>query len=266
MLQRETVKLPGGATTQVFRGGRGETVVWLHGPHGLRGHDPVVAELAKRFAVIAPLAPGFADLSEIHDIDTVHDLALHYDAVFDALGLDRITLIGHSFGAMIAAEYAAHYPRRVAKLVLLSPFGLWRDDHPVADLFSVPYAAFNTMLWKGGKTSPEMSDPADEPNDPIEKQVQLAQAMTTVAKFIWPIPDRGLRRRLPRVTAETLVIYGADDAFVPALYADEFANAIRGARKAVIADAAHMAPYEKLADVFALLAPFVRTGEPATLH
>ena len=83
----------------------------------------------------------------------------------------------------------------------------------------MPYADFNTMLWKGGKASPEMSDPADEPNDPVEKQVALAQAMTTVAKFIWPIPDRNLRRRLPRVTAQTLIVFGADDAFVPAIYA-----------------------------------------------
>jgi pimeloyl-ACP methyl ester carboxylesterase len=257
MLKREIVNLPGGGSSQVFRGGQGKTIVWLHGPHGLRGHDPVVGELTKRYSLIAPLAPGFTNLDEIHDIDDVHDLALHYDAIFDALKLDRITLIGHSFGAMIAAEYAAHYPRRVEKLALLSPFGLWRDDKPVADLFSVPYAAFNTMLWKGGKPSAAMSDPADDSNDPVETQVALVQAMTTVAKFIWPIPDRNLRRRLPRITAQTLVVFGAEDAFVPAIYADEFANAIHGARKAVIDDAAHMAPYEKTAEVFSLLEKFV---------
>jgi pimeloyl-ACP methyl ester carboxylesterase len=257
-LKTETIKLPGGASTQVRRGGEGETIIWLHGPHGLRGHDPVVAELTKRFAVIAPLAPGFNNLDEIYDIDTVHDLALHYDAVFDALGLDRVTLVGHSFGAMIAAEYAAHYPRRVAKLALLSPFGLWRDDHPVADLFSVPYAAFNTILWKDGKPSPQMSDPTDDPNDPVEKQVQLAQAMTTVAKFIWPIPDHHLRRRLPRVTAPTLIVVGIDDKFVPPIYGDEFASAIRGAKKSVIADAAHMAPYEKPEETFRILDAFLK--------
>jgi pimeloyl-ACP methyl ester carboxylesterase len=257
-LKIETIKLPGGASTQVLRGGKGEIIVWLHGPHGLRGHDPVVAELTKHFAVIAPLAPGFNNLDEIYDIDTVHDLALHYDALFDALGLDRVTLVGHSFGAMIAAEYAAHYPRRVAKLVLLSPFGLWRDDHPVADLFSVPYAAFNTMLWKDGKPSPEMSDPADDPDDPVEKQVQLAQAMTTIAKFIWPIPDHHLRRRLPRVTAPTLIVVGADDKFVPPIYGDEFAAAIRGAKKSVIADAAHMVPYEKPEETFRILDAFLK--------
>lgn len=257
MLTSETITLPGGAATKVFRGGKGPQIVWLHGPHGLRGHDPVISELTRRYSVIAPLSPGFADLEEIHDIDTVHDLALHYDAVFDALGLNRITLIGHSFGAMVAAEYAAHYPTRVEKLVLLSPFGLWRDDHPVADLFSVPYANFNAMLWKDKKASPEMSNPADESNDPAEKNIALAQAMTTVAKFIWPIPDRGLRRRLPRVTAKTLIVQGADDIFVPALYADEFEQAIKGSKKSVIAGAAHMAPYEKQAEVLALVDKFI---------
>jgi len=258
MLTRESVTLPGGGKAQVFRGGKGPQLVWLHGPHGLRGHDPVIAELEQRYSVIAPLAPGFNDLAEIDDIDSVHDLALHYDSVFDALKLGAINLVGHSFGAMLAAEYAAHYPRRVDKLVLLSPFGLWRDDTPVADLFSIPYANFNAMLWKGGKASAAMSDPADDPNDPIEKQVALTQAMTTVAKYIWPIPDRRLRRRLPRITAKTLVIHGTDDAFVPVSYADDFVREIRGARKAIIADAAHMAPYEQQAEVLARMDEFLK--------
>ena len=154
---------------------------------------------------------------------------------------------------MIAAELAAHVPKRVARLVLISPFGLWRDDHPVADLFARPYATIDRILWKTGEPSPAMADPANFPNDPVEKAVALSQAMTSVAKFIWPIPDKGLRRRLPRVTAETLVVFGADDAFVPAIYADEFAAAIPGARKAVIADAAHMVPYEKTAEVVRLI-------------
>jgi pimeloyl-ACP methyl ester carboxylesterase len=261
MLTSESVALPGGRTARVMRGGSGPEIVWLHGPHGLRGHDPVVVELARRYSVIAPLAPGFDDLAQLDDIDSVHDLALYYDAVFNALDLDTVTLIGHSFGAMVAAEYAAHYPRRVEKLVLISPFGLWRDDHPVAEFFGVPYMAFDKLLWKSGKASPEMSDPADEPNDPVEKQVSVAQALTTVAKFIWPIPDRGLRRRLPRITAPTLVIFGADDGVIPPVYADEFAGAIHNARKAVIGGAAHMAPYEQPAEFFRLLWEFLGSGD-----
>lgn len=253
MFHSELLELSGGRRVQVHRAGQGPTVVWLHGPHGVRKNDPVIAELAKRYTVVAPVAPGFNDVDELDDIRDVHDLALHYDDVLEALRLDGVALIGHSFGAMIAAELAAHVPKRVARLVLLSPFGLWRDDRPVVDLFARPYATIDRILWKAGEPPAFMTDPANFPNDPVEKAVSLVQAMTSVAKFIWPIPDKGLRRRLHRVSARTLVVFGADDAFVPAIYADEFANAITGARKAVIPDAAHMVPYEQTSEVMRLI-------------
>jgi pimeloyl-ACP methyl ester carboxylesterase len=253
MFQSEVIELFGGRRVQIYRAGQGPTIVWLHGPHGVRKNDPVITELAKRHTVVAPVAPGFNDVDELDDIRDVHDLALHYDDVFEALHLDGISLVGHSFGAMIGAEVAAHVPKRVERLVLISPFGLWRDDHPVADLFARPYATIDRILWKTGELSEVMADPANFSNDPVEKAVTLAQAMTSVAKFIWPIPDKGLRRRLPRVSAKTLVVFGADDAFVPAIYADEFAAAIPGARKAVIPDAAHMVPYEKPFEVMRLI-------------
>jgi pimeloyl-ACP methyl ester carboxylesterase len=258
VLASETIALYGGRKVEVRRGGEGPTIVWLHGPHGLRAKDPVVAALVRRYTVVAPLAPGFNDADELDQIRDVHDLALHYDDILEALRLDGVALVGHSFGAMIAAELAAHVPRRVARLVLLSPFGLWRDDHPVADLFARPYAAIDRLIWKSGEASAEMADPANFSNDPVERAVGLAQAMTAVAKFIWPIPDKGLRRRLPRVTAPTLIVQGGDDAFVPAIYADEFVAGIPGARKAIIPGAGHMAPYEHTGEVIGLVAQHLK--------
>ena len=192
MFATEIIRHPDGRTSKVFRAGQGPLVVWLHGPHGIRSRDPVIAELAKRHTVVAPLAPGFADLAELDEIRNVHELALHYDDVLQALGLEAVTLIGHSFGAMVAAEVAAHFPRRVARLVLISPIGLWQDQHPLPDMFGqVPYMTIDTLLWKAGKAIPAMADPADEPNNPVERQVAIAQALTSVAKFVWPLPDRG---------------------------------------------------------------------------
>jgi pimeloyl-ACP methyl ester carboxylesterase len=253
MLRSETLELFGGRTVEMYSAGSGPTVAWLHGPHGVRRNDPMIAELARRHTVLAPVAPGFNDVDELDDIRDVHDLALHYDDLFEALGLEGISLVGHSFGAMIAAELAAHVPKRVRRLVLISPFGLWRDDFPVADLFARPYATIDRILWKTGEASGPLADAVNFSNDPVEEAVAVNQAMTSVAKFIWPIPGKGLRRRLPRVTAKTLVVFGAEDAFVPAIYADEFATAIPGARKAVIANAAHMVPYEKTSEVVRLI-------------
>lgn len=253
-LHRETLKLASGRSQQIARAGRGPTVVWLHGVHGLQDHDPVVAALAERYSVIAPLAPGFNDLAELDELRTIHDLALHYDDVLGALGLDRIALIGHSIGAMVAAELAAHFPAKVSRLALLSPVGLWDDARPVADLFARPYPTIDKILWLGGAPTGPMATKPDQsaqstPGDQVEALVTIARGMTAVAKFLWPIPDKGLRRRLYRIRARTLIVAGERDAFVPASYAADFAAAILDARSLVIADAAHMAPYERTREV-----------------
>lgn len=260
MLQRETIRLASGRTQQIARTGRGATVMWLHGVHGLQDHDPFVAALAERYSVIAPLAPGFNDLAELDELRNVHDLALHYDDVLAALGLDRVPLIGHSIGAMAAAEFAAHFPARVDRLALLSPVGLWDGARPVADLFARPYPTIDRILWLGGAptgamaTKPASSQPQPAgANEQVEALVTIARGMTAVAKFLWPIPDKGLRRRLYRIRAQTIVVAGADDAFVPASYAADFAEAIPRARALVVPNAAHMAPYERTAEVLSAI-------------
>jgi pimeloyl-ACP methyl ester carboxylesterase len=253
MLSSETIKLGNGRQVQIHRTGVGPTVVWLHGPHGVRRNDPVIEALSRHYTVIAPVAPGFNDVEELDEVRDVHELALHYDDVLEALNLRQVDIVGHSFGAMIAAELAAHVPDRVGRMVLISPFGLWRDDHPVEDLFCRPYATVDSLLWRGGKASGPLADPANLPNDPVEQVVSVVQAMTSVAKFIWPIPDKGLGRRLHRVKADTLVVAGAEDRFVPAVYADEFARAIRGARREIIPEAEHMVAYERTAEVAELV-------------
>ena len=48
---------------------------------------------------------------------------------------------------MIAAEIAAHFPKRAERLVLLAPFGMWNDAYPVADIFAMPYTQIDDILW-----------------------------------------------------------------------------------------------------------------------
>ncbi len=67
MFANETVTLPGDRKVRVYRAGQGAyALVWLHGPNGIRKNDPVT-ELAERYAVIAPLAPGFHDVDELDE-------------------------------------------------------------------------------------------------------------------------------------------------------------------------------------------------------
>src|SRR5438132_12451755 len=118
-MHAETLDLRSGHRQIVFRTGDGPPLVWLHSLYGVEPDSPVVDELARDFTVYAPLAPGFADLDDLGDIRDIHDLALHYDDTLEALGLDTAVVAGHSFGAMLAAELAAHVPARVKQLILL---------------------------------------------------------------------------------------------------------------------------------------------------
>jgi len=237
VLSSEVVALPKGRSQVAYVAGEGPPVVWLHGLNGVEADEPIIAELARQHQVLAPLAPGFNDLEELQDIRDIHDLALHYDDLLDALRLERCTLLGHSFGAMIAAELAAHVPSRVERLVLISPLGLWNDQYPVADLFAVPSTDMPRLLYA---TPPQSTNGA---TSDVETLVALVKGMTTVARFLWPIPDRGLSRRLYRIKAPTLIVHGRKDAFVPVRYADDFAAALAHADVRLV-DGAHMLPQE----------------------
>src|SRR3979490_1251755 len=181
MLSSETIDLGGGRRQLVYRTGDGPPLVWLHSLYGGEADTPLLEALAQSHTVLAPLAPGFADLAELDDLRDIHDLALHYDDIFEALHLDHALVAGHSFGAMIAAEVAAHVPHRVSRLILLSPLGLWNDRYPVADLFGIPSAELPTLLYADPSVAP-----GSGPTPDIEVVIALVRGMTTVARFLWP--------------------------------------------------------------------------------
>jgi pimeloyl-ACP methyl ester carboxylesterase len=260
MLTEQTLELPGGARQIVYAAGEGPPLVWLHAANGVEPEHPVIAGLARHHAVVAPLAPGFQDLSELDEIQDVHDLALHYDDVLEAAGIEQAVVVGHSFGGMIAAELASHFPKRASRLVLLAPLGLWNSDYPVADMFAVPYPELPRLLYAETPVA-ATEGPAGE--DAVDGLVRLAQGMTTVAKFVWPIPDRGLSRRLRRVSAPTLVVFGEQDALVPARYADDFVRLLPDAAKVIVPGAGHMVPIERPDEVLASIEGFLGVGAPA---
>src|SRR6516164_7903796 len=61
--------------------------------------------------------------------------------------------------------------------------------------------------------------------------------MGATSKFIWPIPDKGLKKRIHRVSAPRLILWGADDRLVPSIYADEFSKRLARTRVHIITGA-----------------------------
>jgi pimeloyl-ACP methyl ester carboxylesterase len=163
---------------------------------------------------------------------------------------------------MVAAELAATNPERVSKLVLIDPIGLWRDDAPVRNWMATPFADLAKYLFADQQNpmaqmitaAARISQMSDAQ---IEMQIQIMWSLACTGKFVWPIPDRGLQKRLHRITAPTLIIWGQQDGIAPPVYADEFAGRIANSRVEIINNAGHLPQMEQLAEVSKLVTGFL---------
>ncbi len=253
-----TVSIRDGAVKfRVLSAGGGPALLYLHSFHDKAGWPPLLERLAERFTVHAPFHPGVQGSEGVEYLDDVVDLTLGYDELLAALGLDSALLLGHSFGGMVAAELAALCPGRARKLCLISPLGLWLDGKPVADVLILPAAELYGLLWndpeseaaRSWRTLPE----SEEEN--VAAQIEQIQRLAAMGKFVWPIPDKGLKKRLHRVTVPTLILWGDRDRVNPGVYGEEFARRIRGATLQRLAGG-HMLHLESPAAVAAAATSF----------
>jgi pimeloyl-ACP methyl ester carboxylesterase len=243
-------------TARLYVAGTGDPIVYFHGAGGHAWTD-VHDRLAERFTVYAPLHPGWETMTDLDDLDSIADLVLYYVDILDALGIQRAGLVGHSVGGMVAAELAALRPDRVSRVALIAPWGLWRDAEPVADIWSQSPPRLAALLWHDpAGAAAQANKPAGEP----EAMLQAYLAGAAAAHFTWPIPDRGLHRRLHRVTAPVILIWGQQDRVVPASYAADFAALLPDSRTVLLDDAGHNVQLEQPDAVAAAIVDHLAVG------
>jgi pimeloyl-ACP methyl ester carboxylesterase len=226
----------------------------------LRGWDPFLVDLAKQFTVYAPAHPGFETSTGIEHIDDIFDLVVYYNDFLDALGVESAHVVGHSMGGMLGAELAVWSPHRVRKLVLANAAGLWLDEQPVADFFAMTPEQLAVALWHDPASDVAkamMAVPQDEQAQ-LEAFLLRSQHLATAGKFLWPIPDRGLKKRIHRIKAPTLLLWGQSDGLVPPVYAQEFQQRIPGAHVAMMQRCGHMPMYEDPAGFVSTVASFLK--------
>lgn len=246
-----TVPVLGGRfQPRVYRAGKGEPLLWLHGAGGMaQGFTPDLEALAERYEVIAPVHPGWDDTPGLEHLDDIHDLVVYYQDFCDALGLRSFFLAGHSLGGWFAAELAAARPDLVRKLVLVAPVGLWMDETPVTDFFVLtPQELPQYLVADLANPSPTIAEllrpPANE-EELAERMYQQIANFAAAGKFIWPIPDKGLKKRIHRVAAPTLLLWGAEDRLVPPAYGELFHRLIPRSQLVTVPGAGHLLPWEK---------------------
>jgi pimeloyl-ACP methyl ester carboxylesterase len=240
-----------------FEGGSGQPLVFLHGAGGIVAEDPFLNGLAERHHVYAPLLPGYGDSQECPELRDMLDFTLHTWDIVAALGLKDPILVGHSMGGMIAAEMAAVSPNDVTRLGLICPAGLWLDDHPIPDVFSTLPFEMPAILFHDVAAGAALMTRGLAMDDPGFLQtylVQNARQLGMAGRILFPIPERGLKERLYRVTAKTLLVWGDSDRLIPPVYAQEFKRLIKGAQLVSIPEAGHMVALEKTKETLAAIA------------
>jgi pimeloyl-ACP methyl ester carboxylesterase len=129
-----------GVRLHYFIAGKGDPIVLLHG-YAETSHMwlPLIAKLADKHTVIAPDLRGFGESSAPPDGYTKAAMARDIHALMKSLKYDRIRLVGHDIGLMVAYAYAAQYPDEVSRLVLMEAFlpgvGNWNSVFLLRDLW-----------------------------------------------------------------------------------------------------------------------------------
>jgi pimeloyl-ACP methyl ester carboxylesterase len=250
-------------TVVEVRGG-GPAVVYLHGPWGLRADGAFLDLLSQRHTVYAPRHPGTVPEAPdaVHELDTWLDLLVYYGELFDLLGLAAPVVVGHSFGGMVAAEIAAATPERVERLILIDPIGLWRDDLPVQSWMILPPQKLRRALFAepDGEAAQRFFSLPEDHDARAEVQANFIWTQACTGKFVWPIPDKGLKKHIHRIATPTLLVWGAQDGIVVPAYAQEFAGRISGARVELIGGAGHLPYLEQPARVAQLVWDFASSS------
>ncbi|TXN23762.1 alpha/beta hydrolase [Methylobacterium sp. WL9] len=264
----------------------GRSVLLLHGRNFPSSYWlPVIQALTTAgYRVIVPDQLGFGKSSKPVGAFTFDAMAADTVALLDRLGLNRVDVIGHSMGGMLAVRIARSYPARVNSLVLEAPIGL--EDYRIP----VPPVSDAMLLKREGdltadayrqqlKTSYALSlpDSAIEPFVSTRERVKGSgeyprwlQSFVNSYQMIWGQP---VVHEIPYIAAPTLFIMGANDHNAPgkpyappelraamgenAMHAKELAKKMGNGRAEVIEGVGHLVHMEATERFDALAVDFL---------
>ncbi|MEU9880931.1 alpha/beta fold hydrolase [Streptomyces phaeochromogenes] len=239
--------------TEVLAAGQQEPLVLLHGGGIVEGFD-CFAPLTERFAVTAPLMPGYGATELDPPVTGRDQVTENLRDVLDELGIERTVLVGHSLGGWRAAAFAARFPERVSELILAAPFGMDVPEHPLPDMMSMGPAerlaalTNDPSIWEG--RLPTGPDPAFEAARAGEGQ--------SIMRFHPGPHDPDLPGILSSISAPTLILWGEDDRTIPAGHADAWHKALPQASVKTFPGAGHLLFHER-PDALAAIVEFVES-------
>ena len=270
----KTVVANGIATNYLEDGSGDDKVLLIHGSGpGVTSYANwrlVIPALATKFHVVAPDMVGFGFSERPKDVQyNVQTWADQTVGLMDALGVEKTSLVGNSFGGAIALRIATQHPERIDKLVLMGSMGVpfpiteglervwgyepsFENMRKVLDVFAYSRELVNDELAQvryEGSIQPGFQE-AFSAMFPAPRQ-RWVEAMCT--------PDEDIRR-LPH---RTLIIHGREDQVIPVQTSLRLNELIDNADLSVYSHCGHWSMIERNADFNRSLLEFLSKSDPA---
>ena len=276
--KQQTVATPDGAEIYVRSGGSGPAVLLIHG-FGDTGDmwGPLAGELTKTHSVVIPDLRGMGRSSHPAGGYEKRTQAADLRAVMLALGHDRAVVVGHDIGNMVAYAYAARYPDKVERLVVMDapipgidPWdeivkqpGLWHFDFGGPDMERLVKGReriFLDRFYNEFGAHPErISDATREHYAKLYAMPgTMRSSFAQFAAFRKDAEDNKVTQRTK--LAMPVLAVGGEKSFGK-LMAVNMRNVAVDVTEAVVPDAGHWLMEENPAATVALIRDFVRKGE-----
>jgi pimeloyl-ACP methyl ester carboxylesterase len=241
----------GGRKLRVARAGSGPAVVLLHGyPDNLQVWSELAPQLATRFEVIAFDWPGMGCSEPWSGGATPFDFARRLRTLIDDWNIEKAAIIGHDMGGQPALAFAAEYPERISRLVVMNSLVIWdeKTSWEIAllrkfgwnrDLLermprAVFFRAVRTFLPRSYKLSAELRGDLWES---FERPEVRKFVVRMCAGYQGTLPQ--LKQLYPGVRTPSLFLWAEHDKHFPAAHGRKLAEMVPGALFEMIPHAGH---------------------------
>ena len=241
-----------GGRVMLYHAGRreGPAVVLIHGlgQNGARDWGKLIPVLAEGYAIYALDLPGFGQSDKGNHLYSPATFARVIEAVLGPRVGRPFVLIGHSMGGAVSLAYAAAYPDRIDRLILVDVAGVLHRAVYSQFLSRLGAAAIGVSPeeapWFGALTRAVLTRMEIFPQGaelvlniaPLRERVLRGDPNTIAA---YALVDHDFSEALRAIKAPTLVIWGRDDQIAPLRTGQMAAALIPGARLAVIDRSTH---------------------------
>ncbi|MGZ4762132.1 MAG: alpha/beta fold hydrolase [Ilumatobacteraceae bacterium] len=227
-----------------------DRLVYLFGIAGHAELSPAMRAVEQAgWDVVVPSVPGFDGVPGFQPRDEYLDWLTTFWDSLDATGALPCPVVGASVGGMIAAELAALRPEAVTGVALLAPFGIADAANPGFNIYGTPGPERMGHLFAKGVPeafAKRFAHLGDE-----EAPVASYLSDMAAANILWPFGERGLAKRLHRIAAPRLTLWGDLDEVNPV------SNSAAWGGAQIIAGAGHLLEWDAPDQVAAAVLEFV---------